>query len=87
MGPDPERRDIDLQIVTTNLSMRRPHTLPRLGVPAGFMPEAWARLFPKPVLDYLIGSEGRPWRRFSGAWLFPLGACLLLAARRRQRAS
>ena len=70
-GEDPERRAIDLQIVTTNLSMRRPHTLPRLGVPAGFMPEAWARLFPKPVHDYLTGPEARQWKRLSGAWLFP----------------
>lgn len=70
-GPDPADRKIDLQVVTTNLSMRRPHSLPRLGVAAGFMPERWARLFPRPVLDYLMGEGSRKWQRYAGAQLFP----------------
>lgn len=69
--PEDPSRAINLQVVTTNLSMRRPHTLPRLGAAAGFMPESWARLFPEPVMAYLKSEGSRPWRRFAGAWLFP----------------
>lgn len=70
-GPDPAQKRIDLQVVTTNLSMRRPHTLPRLGVAAGFMPDRWARLFPQPVMNYLMGEGSRRWKRYDGAQLFP----------------
>lgn len=70
-GPDQNNHQIDLKVVTTNLSMRRPHTLPRLGVPAAFMPTDWDRLFPKPVMEYLYGGGTSVWRRFSGSWLFP----------------
>lgn len=45
-----------LEIVTTNLSMRRPHTLPRLGVRAGFVRDEWAKLFPDEVIDYLTAD-------------------------------
>lgn len=69
-GNDPLRPNIDLQVVTTNLSMRRPHTLPKLGVAAGFMPDEWQKLFPKPVMDYMF-SATKKWQRFKGAWLFP----------------
>lgn len=71
IGPDPERPIIDLKVVTTNLSMRRPHTLPRLGAPAGFMKPEWDRLFPRAVMDHLVSGENRRWRRYAGAWRFP----------------
>lgn len=71
VGPDPARKLVDLQVVTTNLSMRRPHSLPRLGVAAGFMPERWARLFPESVMTYLMGEGSRKWQRYAGAQLFP----------------
>lgn len=71
VGPDKERPLIDLRVVTTNLSMRRPHTLPRLGVPAGFMPAEWDRLFPRSVMDYLYRKGTKPWRRLEHAWRFP----------------
>lgn len=70
-GSDPEHPAIDLRVVTTNLSMRRPHTLPRLGMPAGFMPAEWERLFPKAVMDYLYATGSSEWQRLEGAWLFP----------------
>jgi hypothetical protein len=70
-GSDQDDLQIDLKVVTTNLSMRRPHTLPRLGVPAAFMPTDWDQLFPKPVMDYLYSGGTSRWRRFAGAWLFP----------------
>lgn len=69
-GDDPERPQIMLRMVTTNLSMRRPHTLPRLGTSAGFVPEQWERLFPKPVMAHLF-SVSKAWRRAKGVWLFP----------------
>lgn len=70
-GPDPAHPEIDLKVVTTNLSMRRPHTLPRLGLPAGFMPAEWDVLFPKQVMDYLYGGGTCRWEPCEGAWQFP----------------
>lgn len=70
-GAVPGKTEIDLKVVTTNLSMRRPHTLPRLGVPAAFMPDDWDRLFPKPVMQYLYKGGTKKWQRYAGAWLFP----------------
>ena len=70
-GPEPDKPAIDLKVVTTNLSMRRPHTLPRLGMPAGFLPEEWDKLFPKAVMDWLYGGGTAKWRLHSGSWLFP----------------
>lgn len=70
-GDDPTSRMIDLQVVTTNLSMRRPHTLPRLGLPAGFRREEWDRLFPEEVMDWLCGEGTKRWQRHAGSWRFP----------------
>lgn len=67
---DEDGREILLSVVTTNLSMRRPHTLPRLGASAGFDPQRWQQLFPPPVMDYLMKAS-KPWKRHKGAWLFP----------------
>ncbi|AOH85780.1 hypothetical protein AWL63_19335 [Sphingomonas panacis] len=70
-GPDSDKPEVDLKVVTTNLSMRRPHTLPRLGVPAAFRAADWDRLFPERVMRYLY--EGGTIRSDleAGAWLFP----------------
>jgi hypothetical protein len=70
-GADPDRPVIDLKVVTTNLSMRRPHTLPRLGMTAGFVPKQWDKLFPKPVMTYLYETS-KEWDLCKGSWLFPL---------------
>nr|WP_294814705.1 patatin-like phospholipase family protein [uncultured Sphingomonas sp.] len=70
-GPDPEKPAIALRVVTTNLSMRRPHTLPRLGLPAGFLPAEWEKLFPSPVMHYLYKGGTRKWQGHPGAWQFP----------------
>ncbi|MFP5076679.1 patatin [Rhizobium sp. YIM 134829] len=56
VGADPIR----LQMVTTNLSMRRPHTLPALGLKARFLRSEWRALFPHHVLDFMIGKVGEP---------------------------
>lgn len=66
---------IALRMVTTNLSMRRPHTLPRLGIAAGFDPDRWARLFPASVMTYL-SSTCKAWKVASGKLLFPAEADL-----------
>ncbi|MDB5429721.1 MAG: patatin [Caulobacter sp.] len=52
-GPDAEAPIIDLKMVTTNLSMSRPHTLPRLKLVASYEREAWAELFPAMVMSHL----------------------------------
>lgn len=49
---------VRLQMVTTNLSMRRPHTLPALGLKARFKESAWRALFPDPVLDFMVAKTG-----------------------------
>lgn len=76
-GPDPDQPRIHLRMVTTNLSMRRPHTLPRLGVPAGFAPERWESLFPAPVMAHLVAtSRERDAEANSACRTFPQGADL-----------
>ncbi len=70
-GSDATAPGIDLKVVTTNLSMRRPHTLPFLGAAAGFIPKDWERLFPKSVMDFLYTKGTKRWARYQGAWLFP----------------
>jgi predicted acylesterase/phospholipase RssA len=50
-------RNIDLRMMTTNLSMRRPHVLPGLGGEFYFRSAAWARLFPPGVGAYLEGRS------------------------------
>ncbi|MBO9706615.1 MAG: patatin-like phospholipase family protein [Caulobacter sp.] len=52
-GPDPAAPVITLKMLTTNLSMRRPHRLPELGVVARFKVSEWSRLFPAPVIDHM----------------------------------
>jgi len=69
----PGRHSIDLKMVTTNLSMRRPHTLPKLHAVAGFLPERWRAYFPEAVMDHLR-AVCRPWRQYTArpqALLFP----------------
>lgn len=69
-GDDPNRPAVMLRMVTTNLSMGRPHTLPRLGLQAAFRPGEWRRLFPDPVMDALEVSSP-DFRRLAGMKTFP----------------
>ncbi len=75
-GSDVKAPIIDLKVVTTNLSMRRPHTLPSIGAVAGFMPKDWDRLFPKSIMDFLYREGTKPWARYQGSWIFPSAANL-----------
>lgn len=67
---------IELRMVATNLSMMRPHTLPKLGISAAFSPTEWRQLFPESVVDHLervskpMKEEGR--RRFPDAMDLPV---------------
>jgi predicted acylesterase/phospholipase RssA len=63
-GPDPANREIDLQVITTALNLRRPYRVPNdPGVEplAGFLydPGEWSELFPSAVMDWLA----KEWRQ------------------------
>jgi hypothetical protein len=66
---------IDLRMITTNLSMRRPHTLPSLGVSIAFVPDEWRSLFPAPVIRFLERTT-RPFPRLARTRGFPKPADL-----------
>ena len=70
-GPNPGTAEIALRVVTTNLSMRRPHTLPHLGVPASFVASEWDKLFPQAVMSWLYGGGTSQSPDTPGTWLFP----------------
>ena len=75
-------RSIDLRVVTTNLGMGRPHTLPLLGLSAAFSEEEWRGLFPSAVCDHLAAT-GAENPDLSGLFAFPSSEALpvLVAAR------
>ncbi len=58
VGDDPANADVNLQLITTDLSASRPATLP-LPEPGTeeksyfFDPEEWRRLFPEPVVQHM----------------------------------
>lgn len=67
-GGKPDAPNIVLRAVTTDLSMGRPRSLPDPGEGFRFETSAWAKLFPKAVMDYLAGlasvkveDDAEPW--------------------------
>ena len=64
VGPQADAgRSIVLKMMTTNLSMRRPHVLPEMGDDFWFEPSRWKRLMPADVMRYLDGASphtGKP---------------------------
>jgi predicted acylesterase/phospholipase RssA len=50
---DAGRKSIDLRMMTTNLSLGRPHAIPDFGLDLIFDPAEWRRLFPAEVMRYL----------------------------------
>lgn len=68
--PSNGAQPITLRMVTTNLSMGRPHTLPELGIQAGFYPAQWAELFPPSVVAHLKKHSG-PWNGVKDARRIP----------------
>jgi predicted acylesterase/phospholipase RssA len=63
VGDDPTNADVNLQLITTDLSASRPATLP-LPEPTDeekpyfFDPEEWRRLFPEPVVQHMVDATG-----------------------------
>jgi predicted acylesterase/phospholipase RssA len=53
-------RQIDLRVITTNLGMGRPHTLPTLGILAAYSDAEWRRLFPSDLCDWIAGTVTEP---------------------------
>lgn len=58
---------IDLKMMTTNLSIGRPHVLPNFDLDLFYRPDEWSRLFPAAILDHMAsvsnGSESDDGRR------------------------
>jgi predicted acylesterase/phospholipase RssA len=73
---------IDLRVITTNLGMGRPHTLPTLGITAAYSDTEWRRLFPGDVCEWMAGSVAEP-AQMPGLLSFPSPVDLpvLVAAR------
>lgn len=51
---------IDLRVITTNLGMGRPHTLPSLGIVAAYSDAEWRRLFPGDLCDWIAETVSEP---------------------------
>lgn len=81
-GPAPDKRVIDLRMVTTNLTMRRPHALPVLNLDVAYDPIEWRKLFPEPVMRWLT-QVAKPAKQLEGLCEFPQPADLpiVIAAR------
>lgn len=77
-GVDP----IHLRMITTNLSMRRPHTLPTLGLRSFIDPEVWKGFFPAPVVAHIVAAT-LPAQRYPNLREFPaaLDLPVVVAAR------
>ena len=56
MGPDPDRPRINLAVMTTNLSMRRPYQLPFRERTYLFRRSEFARLFPERVVAHMTAN-------------------------------
>ena len=56
---DLDSQGITLRMITTNLSLRRPHALPAMIDGVMFEESRWTRLFPKAVMDHLLRVCGK----------------------------
>jgi predicted acylesterase/phospholipase RssA len=54
---DEKKRSIDLRMMTTNLSLRRPNALPHMDANHYFKEEEFARLFPDWIVSYLVETS------------------------------
>ena len=59
-GLTADSQPIELRMMTTNLSMRRPHTLPNLRMRAFFDLAAWRQYFPSSIIDHLARVSSVP---------------------------
>ena len=69
--PVHDGKAMKLRMVTTNLSMRRPHELPYLNLRAGFNPEDWHRILPRKVVAWLTEEACHPLPDHAQARKFP----------------
>ena len=64
VGDDPKNADVNLQLITTDLSASRPVTLPLPEPdeekPYFFDPDEWRQLFPAAVVDHMVEAT-TPW--------------------------
>ncbi|KAA3503427.1 patatin [Agrobacterium tumefaciens] len=62
LASDDPKKSINLKMVTTNLSMRRPHTLPTTNLMVAYDPKEWSQLFPAAVMNWLkqVATPGGP---------------------------
>ncbi len=61
---------VNLRMITTNLSMHRPHTLPRLGLESGLKLDEWGKLFPTKVMAH-IDATSEAAKHFPDLLAFP----------------
>ena len=59
-GPDENNRNIDLEMMTTNLTTGRPYRLPFTQNTFYFDPSEWSKFFPKNVMDWLLSKSEDP---------------------------
>ena len=77
IGEDPKNADVNLQLITTDLSASRPATLP-LPEPADeakpyyFDPNEWKRLFPEPVVQHMVDATADRSVTDDGRTLYPV---------------
>jgi hypothetical protein len=84
-----EKPAIDLRMMTTNLSMRRPHALPHMDRNHYFAESEFRRIFPDWIVDYLVAiakAEPNP-DTPAGHWTFPSPARLPLVVAARMSLS
>ena len=65
VGEDPKKPEVNLQLITTDLSASRPATLPlpepdKQETPYYFDPDEWRELFPKAVVNHMVASAKLP---------------------------
>ncbi len=59
-GPDENNQQINLQMMTTNLTTGRPHRLPFRQRSFYFDPVEWSKFFPANVIDWLVSKSVDP---------------------------
>jgi predicted acylesterase/phospholipase RssA len=80
VGADPKNADVNLQLITTDLSASRPATLPlpepeEEAKPYYFDPEEWQRLFPEAVVERMVeatSARAVPDPHRGGRMLYPV---------------
>jgi len=70
-----EKRSINLEVMTTNLTLGAPSRIPFDAAPFYFQQEEWSKLFPPEVVDWMVTHSrkgSRPAKTRKGAILVPM---------------